>query len=245
LKTQGTNWLPKLRDYSANKVVAIRKGFWGKYAPEEYKAYGNAIENLPLGNKNIIDGSKVVQNLEKTLFDRGLMTLDESTGQLVLNKGFTPADNKLIKAYQNVSRKWANSSDGNLAIKDIVEEYKGIKGKHIVKPTSTQRKDIEAANDFFNTASDQINTEKFTEAKLRYRGFKENQQIVHEAIDLYAPEMKTAKGERWLMGGAINKTTQARKTAQIITEKTGQNLRGAKGWTKLNDVNPLNLIRRR
>jgi hypothetical protein len=131
-----------------------------------------------------------------------------------------------------------------LTIKEVIEEYKGIRGKYTGKPSPTQRKDIEAANDFFNTVADQINTKAFTEAKVKYREFKQNQQMIHEAIDLYAPEMKTAKGERFLSEGGLRATSQGRKTAEMITEKTGESLEGAKWWSRRKSVNPLYLLRR-
>jgi hypothetical protein len=244
LKSNGgkflNDFIRRNRDYSANKVNSIRKGFWDNYAPQEYKAYQEAIDNLPVGQKTTISGDAMLQNLEKKLVDKQLMNLDGT-----LNKGFTPADNKLLKAYENMGRKWADSSAGEISLKDVVEEYKNLRGKYTGKPNPIQRGNIEAANDFFNSVSDQIDNKAFSAAKLRYREFKENQQLLHEAIDLYAPKMKTAKGERFLMGGAINKTTQARKTAKLITEKTGQTLKGAKAWTKISDINPLNLIRKR
>ena len=235
IKTGVTN----IRDYSANKVNAIRKGFWKDYAPQEWGAYTQGIENIPKGGIKSIQGDVVVQNLEKTLVNRGLMSNDG-----VLQKGFTPADNKLIKAYQNISRKWGESKNGELDIKEVIDEFKNIRGKYTGKPTPLQRQDIEAANDFFNAISDQINTSEFSKVKSRYRQFKENQQLIHEAIDLYSPEMKTAKGERFLTKGAISETTQGRKTTQMITDKTGQKLRGAKVITRLNQVNPVNWIKR-
>jgi hypothetical protein len=229
----------KIRDYPANKVNSIRKAVWNKYAPEEYKAYNEGVENLANNATGAIQGDTVVQNLESKLVQRGLMTTEGT-----LQKGFNPADNRLIKAYQDISRKWANSPDGNLAVKDVINEWRNIRGKYVAKPTPVQRQNIDVANDFFNSISDQISTEDFAKVKARYRTFKENQQMIHEAIDLYAPEMKTARGERFLTKGALSETTQGRKTGKMITEKTGQRLRGAKALTKTEQINPLHWVKK-
>jgi hypothetical protein len=230
--------ISKIRDYPANKVNSIRKSFWDKYAPEEYSAYGKAIDDLP-GTTPNVKGDVVIQNLEKTLSDKNLMSADGT-----LLKGFSSADNKLITAYQKISRKWAESPNGELNINDIVGEYKNIKGKYTGKANPVQRQNIQAANDFFNSVADQINVKSFTKAKERYGIFKDNQQMIHEAINLYGPEMKTAKGEKFLTEGTMSKTTQGRKTSKMITEKTGQGLMGAKAWTKVRKVNPLTWIKR-
>lgn len=229
-----------IRDYPANKVNAIRKGFWNNYAPKEYKAYADGVENLGNVNAGSIQGDLAIQNLEKRLLDKGLMATDGT-----LQKGFTPADNKLIKAYQNISKKWAESKTGELPVKDVIDEWKIIRGKYTGKPNPTQVRDIQAANDFFDSISDQINIKEFSKVKARYREFKNNQQLIHEAIDLYAPEMKTARGERFLTKGGLSETTQGRKTAGLITKKSGQTLKGAKALTKVGQLNPLRLIGRR
>lgn len=228
-----------IRDYSANKVNAIRKGFWNTYAPQEWGAYEQAINDLPKAGKQAVKGETIIQNLEKSLFEKRLMSSEGA-----LQKGFTPADNRLIKSYQNISRKWADSPTGELNMADIVDEYKNIRGKYTGKPTPMQKQNIQAANDFFNSVSDQIDNAAFTKAKLRYRTFKENQELINSAVDLHGSEMKTARGERFLTQGALSETTQGRKTAKLITEKTGQKLRGAKGLTKIEQVNPLHWIKR-
>ena len=231
--------ISRIRDYAANKVNAIRRGFWDNYAPQEWKAYEQGIENIPKSGVKMVQGADVVQNLEQTLSRKGLMAPDGT-----LQKGFTPADNKLIKAYQNISRKWSESPTGELDIKDVIDEWRNIRGKYTGKPTPVQRQYIDAANDFFNTITDQINTQEFTKVKFRYKQFKDNQQLIHEAIDLYGPEMKTAKGERWLTEGAIRTTTQGRKTAEMIKETTKQELEGAKWYSRRKIINPLSYIRR-
>ncbi|MEN6414370.1 MAG: hypothetical protein ABFC84_16655 [Veillonellales bacterium] len=234
-----TETVSKVRDYPANKVNAIRENFWNKYAPQEWKAFGQAIEDLPKGGTGNVQGADVIQKLEETLSKKNLLT-PEGT----LQRGFTNADNKLIKAYQNISRKWANNPKGEIGMQDIVAEYKNIRGKYTGKPTPAQRQDIQAANDFFNSVSDQINNKAFSAAKMRYRNFKENQQMTHEAIDLYAPEMKTAKGERFLTKGGLTDTTQGRRVAQMITKETGQKLRGAQAYTRIQKINPLTWVKR-
>jgi len=230
----------KITDYPANKVNAIRRGFWDEYAPKEYKAYGDAIENLPKEQTGLIKGDSFIQNLESKMVGRGLITPDGT----MQTTGITPADTRLIKAYQSVGKKWADSPTGELDIRDIVDGYKSIKGKYSAKTTSSQRSNIMAANDFFDSAADQINTNAFTLAKLRYKNFKDTQQAISKAIDLYASPIETAKGERWLMKGPIGETVQARKTAQLITDKTGQTLKGAKLRTGLKRMNPLMLLKR-
>jgi len=229
--------ISKIRDYPANKVNSIRNGFWNEYAPKEWKAYGDAIESLPNERTSLLNGERFIQSLESKMKDRGLIALDGT-----MQKAFRPSDSKLIKAYDSISKKWADSPTGELNIKDIVDEYKNLKGNYSGKPTSSQRANIEVANDFFNSASDQIDAKAFTLAKIQYGKFKDNQQLIHESINLYGPEMKTARGEKWLMEGPIGATTQGRKTAQMITKTTGQALRGAKTMSTINRVPVLKYI---
>lgn len=231
--------IKNVRDYPANKVNSIRESFWNNYAPKEWKAYGKAIENLSKEGDGAVDGSKFIQNLEKNLFDRGILN---SEGKI--QKAFTPADSKLIRSYEKFYKKFAESKDGRISTRDIVDEYKNIKGSHVIKKSLSKRNDIQAANDFFNSASDQIDNKLFNTAKLRYRNFKENQQLIDESIDLYSPNMKTSKGEKFLTEGGMSSTAQGRKTAQMITDKTKVGLKGAKVITNINKVNPLNWIKK-
>ncbi len=237
LKNGSGKVISSVRDYPANKVNSIRREFWDKTAPEEYQAFGDAIEEIPKQGGGMVDGASALQNIEKQMFEKGLMAED---GKLLLPR--TTADAKFVKAYQATYKKWANSPDGKLDINDVINEYKNIKGAHAKKPTKAQRDNTQAANDFFNSVADQIDQKSFGDAKKRYRKFKEDQQLIDEAVGLYDPEMKTGKGERWLTEGPIQDTAQGRKTAQMITSRTGQTLQGAKLWSKRKYINPLNLI---
>jgi hypothetical protein len=68
--------------------------------------------------------------------------------------------------------------------------------------------------------------------------------MIHKTIDLYGSDMSTAKGERFLTSGASGATSQGRNTTKMITEVTGQSLKGTKMITGLKRVNPLRLIKR-
>lgn len=239
LKDITTRTISKTRDYAANKVNAIRGAFWDEYAPKEWEKYGQAIENLAKEGSGEIDGVSFVLNLEKKLAERGLISPE---GDIL--KAFNTADTKLLKSYEAVKAKLKLNPKATLTTRELVDEYKNLRGQFAKKPTALQRNNIQAANDFFNSAADQINSESFAKAKIDYRSFKENQQMIDEAIGLYEPSMKTAKGEKWLMEGGTGFTTQGRKTAKMITEKTGQTLKGSKLKTGLLRVNPLQYIKR-
>jgi hypothetical protein len=229
--------ISNIRDVGGNTRNAIKNNYWEKVAPKEYKAYGDAIENLPKSGTSKIDGAEAIKNLEEKLVERNLINSDGT-----LNKAIPESEKKFVKAYQDISKKWANSPDGMLNVKDIIDTYKNIKGDFKLKLNSKQRANISAANDFVDSISDQINNEGFSKAKLRYRQFKEEQKLIDKKIDLYEPDILSGKGEKFLTSGEIGESVENRTAAKLMEDKTGVNLKGLKALSGVKRANPLRYL---
>lgn len=218
----------ELRQAPGNKVKAIRSAFM-EHMQSEYDKYDDAINKLAKEN-GTLQGDKVLENIEQKLVDRGLFGSDGK----IINRPLSSAESKLVKSYNRLFRKYSLSKDGTLTTKDVIEEYQSIKGPFRSGKVNAQQRSLrDAADDIFDSAREQIDSDSFRAANANYARFKQDQALIDKRIQLFpkSPEM-TERGEKFLTRD-FGKTSEARATANAIKSRTGQTLRGAENISKL------------
>jgi len=210
--------ISKIRDYAGNKVDAIRQGS-KTYWRQEVDAYGKSIESLSQ-HKQDIKLSPLMENMTKQMIDRGLYDPINEKWVTPLNK----VDAQFVKSYTSLARNFTKTGKANIS--DIIREYQNI--KNAVPLDSSRIRDARTlANSLIHSIGDQININTFKEANTRYATFRNNFDQIDRMVGVWENPLKTGSAEKFLTR-RLGETREARKTAQIITEKTGQTLKGAK-----------------
>jgi hypothetical protein len=215
-------------DYARNKTLSIREKTKG-FKKQEMDAYGEAIDNLPneVGANKKVDGTPVIENLEKVLVERQL--IDPASGKVV-NRPLAEADSKLLKSYEVLSRKYANG-DGTLDVSDVIDEYRNIRGPKGRKSSNPDR--TMAANELFAGVKNLINSEKFAAANARYREFKQKMEALNKYFDVEGgnPAL-TEKGERFIKN-KLGATGEAKAIEEILNKDLGEKTTGARYLSRL------------
>jgi len=206
-----------LRDYAGNKVTATRAGM-KEYYKKEIAEYGKMLDSL--GDvKGEIKAEPLMENFTQSMVNRRLYDPLSEKWVKPLNK----VDSQLLKSYTSIGRKWQN---GNVKIKDIIEEYKNIRDSAPID-SSLGRQARNLANDLLNSIKDQIDIPAFKSGQARYANFKEIFDSIDDKIDVFGNSIKTGKGERFLTN-YLTSTKENRLVGQNITKVTGQTLKGAR-----------------
>jgi len=229
----GTKGVGKISKYASDKTTKIREGYRG-WRDSEYQKYDTGISNLPSEN---LDGSQVLTELEQRMLQRGIINPDGT-----MNKVLSQADQKLLKAYEKLSQKWA-TSNGQLTSKDIIEEYQLIKGKFSGKPSPTQLQNREAAQEIINSSKSQFKSGEWDKINKEYSVFKNKEEVLDKFVGVKETNpYLTGKGERFITRG-MGATEESRKAAEIAKETTGQTLKGGKFLSFVNRAAQNKLLR--
>lgn len=227
--------IPTIRQYARNATLRIRNK-WRGHAQKEYVAYDEGINNLP---NQQIKGEEVINNLERKLVTRGVMNPD---GTISKNVSITSADRKLLNSYNRLYKQWSTSKGGELQSKDIIREYRAIKGRYVPKPSINQIENKVAANELFESVKPQIRTESFKDINTRYTKFKNREELVDKWFGVRSTRnpLITQRAENFITRGlkGAGEPLQVRK---VIKETTGETLKGGVFLTKLDQAlsNPL------
>ena len=220
------NLAAPIRDYAANKANAIRSGA-KTYWKSEVKAYGDGLDKLATNPKQV-PLNNLMQHLTQKMVERKLY----DPVQQIWVKPLTPVDSQLIKSYTQLSRNF--NSNGTAKVGEIIREYQNIRDSAPID-TPMGREARNLSGEFMKGVSHDIDVPEFKKLNERYGNFKDNFDAIDSKMDVWGSPTKTARGENFLTKG-INKTAEARKTAQIIEQKTGQSLKGAKTLNVINNL---------
>jgi len=212
-----------VRDYAGNKVLAIR-GAAKQYWKQEVNAYGEAIDELA-GNKTAITGEPLMEKMTQEMINRGLYDPINDKWVTPLNK----VDSQFLKSYTQLARQFTQT--GKLNIGDVVKEYQNIKNSAPIG-SSLGREAYNSAYSLINTIKDQIDIDIFKTANARYTDFRNNFDQIDRLVNVWGEPLRTGTAEKFLTH-RLGETAEARRTAQMITKKTGQTLRWAKALSAL------------
>lgn len=223
----------RIRDYAGNKTLAIRSGakqYWGR----EIKAYGQAIDDMA-SNPLDMQGGPLMEGMTKTMVERRLYDPVNEKWVRPLNQ----VDAQLVKSYSVLGRKV--QSGKKLTLGEIVREYQNIKNSASIG-TPLGRDARNTANSLINAIKDQIDIPTFKQANARYAEFRNNFDQIDKVVDVWGNPLQTGRAEKFLTR-RLGETAETRKTAQAITQKTGQTLKWAKVLSSLQRLPGMKWIR--
>jgi hypothetical protein len=209
----------KLRDYAGNKVNLTRQGA-KQYWRREVNAYGNSI-NLLTTDRQPITLDPLMQKMTQQMIERRLYDPINQQWLKPLNK----VDAQLYKSYESLSR-WFTSK-GNAPTGEIIKEWRNIRDSAPID-TPLGREGHNLANEMLGSIKDQIKSDIFQQANIRYADFRNKFDLVDKYVDVWGSPLETAKGERFLMEGRLGATKETRETGRIIEKELGQKLKRAK-----------------
>jgi len=222
----GRNVIGKMKSYAPNKVRAIRAGA-KVYHKEEVKAYGNMLKKLE-SDSGPINAEPALEKMEEIKKIRGIISPE---GKEL--KPTNRVDRELVKAYDRLMAKWVNGG-GKTTVGDVVKELQAIKnaGGNYAEPTQIGRLALDTQHEILGAIKPQINSETFLAGNARYVQFKQHMEALDKYFDVWGNPILTGKGERFLMRGST-RTGESKAITDLVTEKTGQTLKGAKTASKL------------
>ena len=211
--------ISKIRDYAGNKVTKIRKGakdYWKK----EVNAYGKSIEQLTT-DEQPVDLNPLMERMTKLMIERNLYDPVNEKWLTPVNK----VDGQLYKSYEALSRLFVKQ--GNAPAGEIIKEWRNIRDSaSIDTPLGREAKFL--ANNMLDSISPQIKSDVFKNANIRYTKFRNNFDLIDKRINVWGRPLETGKGEKFLVGGELGRTKEARETARLIERELGQKLTRAK-----------------
>lgn len=215
-----------IRDYTGNKVGAIREGA-KKYWKDEVKAYGDSIDSLA-NNATDVPSSDLMQKLTKTMVDRKLYDPLQKQWVQPLNS----VDSQLVKSYKTLAREIDNK--GNINTSKVIKEYQNIRDSVPIDSTIGREARI-VAKDVIEGIKNHIKVDDFKKANDRYRDFRNNFDAIDKKIDVWGNPLETGKGERFLTNG-LSSSKESRLIGKAIEKKTGQSLKGAKTLSTIRNL---------
>jgi hypothetical protein len=225
--------ISRIRDYAGNKVLAIRSGakqYWG----QEINAYGKTIDSMA-SNPSNMQGGPLMESMTKTMVDRNLYDPINEKWVRPLNK----VDAQFVRSYSALGRRV--QSGEKLTLGEIIKEYQNIKNSApIDSPLGRDARNM--ANSLINSIKDQIDIPAFKQANARYTEFRNNFDQIDKMIDVWGNPFQTGRAEKFLTR-RLGETAESRKTAQAITQKTGQTLKWAKALSALQRLPGVKWIR--
>ena len=218
-----------LGKYAKNKVLAIRKGALKEYGNMQ-EEYGRGLDELAT-NPQKVDPINMIGKMEETLNQR--MPI-QSNGKRI------PAANKvdtaLLKAYNRLSGKWANSKDGMVTVGNMIEELRLVKNSGGKEHSTLSRLATNIQKEILGTIKNDINVPKFQEMQAKYHQGMNELEALDKHFDIWNDNPYiTAKGENFLKSG-IFKSEEAKNISKLVSEKTGETLKGAKVISRTNQI---------
>lgn len=219
-------------NYAGQKATKIKQSY-RNWAQKNYNAWDEGIANLP---KEQIQAGDGMQNFTKKLIDRKLLNPDGST-----NPALTTADSKLLKAYESLYRKWANSKSGILNSNDIIDEYMKVKGKFAKTMTQTKIEDRQAAEDIIDAFKDQFKSGSFNKIKANYAVFKNKEEILEKYFQVKSKNpYLTGRAERTITQ-RLGESQEIKQAQKLAKSELGQTLKGGRVISEIYRIfrNPL------
>ena len=127
--------LDKTLDYAAQKagqkeILSLQKELPVHFSRMSTK-YGGRLKGLIEGKNITVQAQKVVDSIEQTLLEKGIIRFDPQQNGLILARSpKTGAETKIYDAYQNTKNLISNAPEATIDIQDLIRTNNVIKPKY-------------------------------------------------------------------------------------------------------------------
>lgn len=189
--------LEKTLDYAAQKagqaeVLSLQKELPAHFSRMSTK-YGERLKGLVEGKDITIPAQKVVDSIEQTLLEKGIIRFDQQQNGLILARSpKTGAETKIYDAYQNVQNLMSNAPEATIDVQDLIRTNNVIKpkyGKQWTPDEHMQAGLVEKLSQHINDAVPGIK-----QLKTEFRPYLQWKDKVIKRLKPFAGERETKAG---------------------------------------------------